>query len=121
MQNGGLSSNNDKKTNGVVPNGARLKKNFASPDCGAKIVGSNPESQGANNVISSTIDEYFLNKCSHQAWFVVELCESIKAIKFEIANFELFSSLPKEVRKKVRKTGSYFKQLNSVYLSLSNP
>ena len=39
-----------------------------------------------------------LNKCSDQAWFVVELCESIKAFKVEIANFELFSSVPKEFR-----------------------
>ena len=39
-----------------------------------------------------------LNKCSDKAWFVVELCESIKAFKIEIANFELYSSVPKEFR-----------------------
>ncbi len=37
-----------------------------------------------------------LNKCSDQIWFVVELCESIKGLKVELANFELFSSLPHE-------------------------
>ena len=39
-----------------------------------------------------------LNKCSDRAWFVVELCESIKAFKIEIANFELYSSVPKDIR-----------------------
>ena len=29
-----------------------LKKNFASLDCGAKVVSANPESQGAGNIIS---------------------------------------------------------------------
>ncbi len=39
-----------------------------------------------------------LNKCSDKIWFVVELCESIKAFRIEIANFELYSSVPKDVR-----------------------
>ena len=39
-----------------------------------------------------------LNKCTDKAWFVVELCESIKAFKVELANFELFSSSPKDIR-----------------------
>ena len=39
-----------------------------------------------------------LNKCSDKAWFVVELCESIKALKVEIANFELYSSVPHQFR-----------------------
>lgn len=37
----------------VVPSKA-LKKNFASLDCGAKVVGANSESQGANNIISTS-------------------------------------------------------------------
>jgi hypothetical protein len=39
-----------------------------------------------------------LNKCSDRSWFVVELCESIKALKIEMANFELYSSVPHEFR-----------------------
>ena len=39
-----------------------------------------------------------LNKCSDKAWFVVELCESIKAFRLELANFELYSSVPNEFR-----------------------
>ena len=82
------------KSNG----GSKLTKNFATPDCSAKIVAANPESQGASNVISHSKDEYFLNKCTDKSWFVVELCESIKALKVQLANFELYSSSPKEVR-----------------------
>jgi len=86
------------KVNGVASSGARMKKNYASPDCGAKIVGANPGSQGAANVITASRDDYFLNKCTDKSWFIVELCESIKALKIEIANFELFSSSPKQFK-----------------------
>lgn len=71
-------------------------KNHASPDCGAKIVAANPEARGAKNVLVSTRDEYMLNACTSRVWFVVELCEAIQAKKIELANFELFSSSPKD-------------------------
>lgn len=55
-------------------------KNYASPDCGAKIVGANPEAQHASAVLSSSQDEYALSPCnSAKIWFVVELCEAIQA------------------------------------------
>ncbi|KAL6262445.1 hypothetical protein P5V15_007531 [Pogonomyrmex californicus] len=71
-------------------------KNYASPDCGAKIVAANPEASSAKNVLVSTRDEYMLNACTSRVWFVVELCEAIQAKKIELANFELFSSSPKD-------------------------
>lgn len=75
-----------------------LKKNFASLDCGAKVLSANAEAQSPGNIISSHRDEYMLNKCENRAWFVVELCESIKALRMELANFELYSSVPHEFR-----------------------
>lgn len=39
-----------------------------------------------------------LNGCQDKIWFVVELCESIKALKIEIANFELYSSVPRHFK-----------------------
>ena len=42
-----------------------------------------------------------LNKCSDQGmdgWFVVELCAEMQAFKIELANFELYSSGPKDFR-----------------------
>ncbi|KAJ4449437.1 hypothetical protein ANN_00836 [Periplaneta americana] len=71
-------------------------KNYASPDCGAKIVGTNPEAMYAGSIISPSRDEYVLNACSNRFWFVVELCEAIQAKKIELANFELFSSSPRD-------------------------
>lgn len=71
-------------------------KNYASPDCGAKIVAVNPEARSARSVLVSTRDEYMLNPCTSRVWFVVELCEAIQAKKIELANFELFSSSPKD-------------------------
>lgn len=71
-------------------------KNYASPDCGAKIVAANPEATNAGAVLSSSKDEYYLNVCTNRIWFIVELCEAIQAKKIDIANFELFSSSPKD-------------------------
>lgn len=88
------SSASNGKANGVF----KMSKNFASPDCSAKIVGANSASQGSGNVITSSRDEYFLNKCTDKAWFVVELCESIKAVKIQLANFELYSSSPNQFK-----------------------
>ena len=88
------SNGHNAKANGAF----KMSKNFASPDCSAKIVGANSGSQGSGNVITSSRDEYFLNKCSQKAWFVVELCESIKAVKIQLANFELYSSSPNQFR-----------------------
>ena len=88
------SNNNNGKSNGVF----KTSKNFASPDCSAKIVGANSGSQGSGNVITSSRDEYFLNKCTDKSWFIVELCDSIKALKIQLANFELYSSSPNQFK-----------------------
>lgn len=38
-----------------------------------------------------------LNPCKAKIWFVIELCEPIQPSTIELANFELFSSTPKEL------------------------
>ncbi|XP_030380496.1 uncharacterized protein LOC115628497 [Scaptodrosophila lebanonensis] len=70
-------------------------KNYASPDCGAKIIASNGDATNTGAVLSHSSDEYMLSTCGSRIWFVVELCEAIQAQKVELANFELFSSSPK--------------------------
>lgn len=72
------------------------QKNYGSPDCGAKILASNPEAQSTSSVLSDK-DEYLLSPCTDRIWFVVELCDSIQAQRVELANFELFSSPLKSV------------------------
>lgn len=77
--------------------GTKLRsKNYASPACGAKVVAVNPEAGSASSILSPNRDEYMLNTCNSRIWFVVELCEAVQAQKIEIANFELFSSTPKD-------------------------
>lgn len=73
----------------------KTAKNYASPDCGGKIIASNSESSGTGYVLTSTKDEYMLSPCKSRIWFVVELCEAIQAERIDLANFELFSSSPK--------------------------
>lgn len=71
-------------------------KNYASPDCGAKVVAANSEAVSPSAILSPSKDEYKLNNCNNRIWFIVELCEPIQAKRIEIGNFELFSSSPKE-------------------------
>lgn len=93
---------NDVNANGHSGNGHKgpkvKSKNYASPDCGSKLMSANPEATHASKVIHSNRDEYMLNKCRDKIWFIIELCESIRPQKFDIANFELFSNLPKEIQ-----------------------
>ncbi|XP_037031118.1 uncharacterized protein LOC119070751 isoform X2 [Bradysia coprophila] len=70
-------------------------KNYASPDCGAKIIAANSEASSTGSVLTTTKDEYLLSPCTSRIWFVVELCEAIQAEVIDLANFELFSSSPK--------------------------
>jgi len=71
------------------------RKNYASPDCGAKLVGNNPEANHASHILLESKDDYMLNSCSNKIWFSIELCEAIKITSFELANLELFSNVPR--------------------------
>lgn len=87
---------NKKKKVMVIKSNKQRSKNYASPDCGAKIIAANPEADSTHSVLSTSKDEYLLSPCTSRIWFVVELCEAIRAEKIELANFELFSSSPKD-------------------------
>ncbi|XP_071802728.1 SUN domain-containing ossification factor-like isoform X1 [Asterias amurensis] len=73
-------------------------KNHASSDCGAKILNVNKGAQNAPAILQSNRDVYTLNPCTANIWFSVELCEPIQVKHLEIANYELFSSVPKSFR-----------------------
>ncbi|KAM6948238.1 SUN domain-containing ossification factor [Aplochiton taeniatus] len=70
--------------------------NYASVECGAKILGSNPEAKSTSAILMENMDMYMLNPCSNKIWFIIELCEPIQVKQLDIANFELFSSTPKD-------------------------
>ena len=74
------------------------RKNYAGLDCGAKIIENNPESSNPSHILTESKDDYMLNSCSAKVWFVIELCEPIKINEIELANFELFSNVPRQFR-----------------------
>lgn len=74
----------------------KSRRNYASYECGAKVLAANSEADGAGRVLNEQMDEYMLNPCKAKIWFVIELCEMIQVSQVDLANFELFSSMPKE-------------------------
>lgn len=67
------------------------KKNFASVECGAKVVRSSDNVKHPHHLITRNADEYLLYSCQESSYFVIELCETIKMIRFELDNYELYS------------------------------
>ncbi|BES89336.1 Sad1 / UNC-like C-terminal [Nesidiocoris tenuis] len=87
----------NKGENLTISNTKIRLKNYASPDCGAKVLAANPEATSPSAILSPSRDDYMLNPCNVKIWFAVELCESIQPQRIEVANFELFSSSPKDL------------------------
>lgn len=86
-------------TNGAAHPVKKVQKNFnnyASVECGAKILGANSEAKTTSAILKENMDLYMLNPCSNKIWFIIELCEPIQVKQLDIANFELFSSTPKD-------------------------
>src|SRR5271170_5963508 len=73
--------------------------NYASFDCAAAVLKSNPEAKGSSSILDENRDRYMLNKCGASNKFViVEMCEDILVDTVVLANFEFFSSTFKEFR-----------------------
>lgn len=97
-ENGSVTTTSNKPSGHQLPVVKLRAKNYASPDCGAKVLAANSRAQSSANVLTSSRDEYFLSPCTERIWFVVELCEPIQVEKIDIANFELFSSSLKDFK-----------------------
>lgn len=84
-----------------TPSGKPKKNriNWASADCGAKVLAANEEAMDASSVLTSSKDRYMLNPCSvKRQWIVIELCEEVGIDYIQIANFEFFSSTIKDIQ-----------------------
>ena len=68
------------------------KVNFASAECGAKVVRSNKELKSPSAILVKNTDTYALNPCSEKIWINIELCEEVKIDSITLANLEYFSS-----------------------------
>lgn len=78
---------------------ARGRFNFASFDCGAVVMASNPGAQRVSSILKENKDEYMLNHCdSPEHYVIVELCEEILVDTVHLANYEFFSSVFSHVR-----------------------
>ena len=70
------------------------RSNYASFDCAATVLKTNPECKGSNSVLVENKDSYMLNECSaRNKFFIVELCDDILIDTVVLANFEFFSSM----------------------------
>lgn len=93
QQNSAVINSSNKKLFQSSSNDNKLRiRNYASSECGAKVINSNKEAQGSYKILSESQDEYMLNPCNSKIWFIIELCEAIKLSFIEVANYELFSS-----------------------------
>lgn len=71
--------------------------NYASAMKGAKVVDHSKEAKGASNVLGKDHDKYLRNPCSvSNKYVVIELAEETLVDTVRIANFEHYSSNPKE-------------------------
>lgn len=85
------------------PSGARSRDagktckerfNYASFDCAANILKTNPKCKSSSSVLVENKDSYMLNECAMDNKFlIVELCDHIQIDTVVLANFEFFSSM----------------------------
>lgn len=69
------------------------RSNYASFDCAATVLKTNPKCKGSKSVLVENKDSYMLNECSTDNKFlIVELCDDILVDTVVLANFEYFSS-----------------------------
>jgi hypothetical protein len=77
---------------------AHNKYNYASPDCSARIHSSSRLTQHASSLLHKSRDRYMLTPCkADEHWVVVELCDEIRVEAIEIAVWEFFSGVVREV------------------------
>ncbi|KAE8417961.1 UNC-like C-terminal-domain-containing protein [Aspergillus pseudocaelatus] len=68
--------------------------NYASFDCAATVLKTNPECKGSSSVLVENKDSYMLNECRAKNKFIIlELCDDILVDTVVLANYEFFSSI----------------------------
>lgn len=72
--------------------GREMRLNYASEDCGAKVLDASSGVRGLDSILSGSVDSYTLFVCSDNKWMVLELCEEVSIDVILIANLEYFSS-----------------------------
>lgn len=83
----------------IIPMGTN-KRNYASKECGAKVISANKEAENKGAILNDDGDEYLRNPCEYaqNKYLVVELCETIQPTAVDLVDFEFFSSHVKDFR-----------------------
>lgn len=68
--------------------------NFASFDCAANILKTNPQCKSSSSILVENKDSYMLNECgANNKFLIIELCDHVQIDTVVLANFEFFSSM----------------------------
>ncbi|GAD91957.1 Sad1/UNC domain protein [Paecilomyces variotii No. 5] len=68
--------------------------NYASFDCAATVLKTNPQCTGSSSVLIENKDSYMLNECrAKEKFLILELCDDILVDTIVLANYEFFSSI----------------------------
>ncbi|KAL3706529.1 hypothetical protein TMatcc_007541 [Talaromyces marneffei ATCC 18224] len=68
--------------------------NYASFDCAATVLKTNPECSGSSSILIENKDSYMLNECrAKNKFLILELCDDILVDTIVLANYEFFSSI----------------------------
>ena len=72
----GQAENKTSEANPNAPHHPKMKKNFASQDCGAKIAGANAEAQSALNVITPSryVTVVILGSAKINLLYKIQIC-----------------------------------------------
>ncbi|KAK2744991.1 hypothetical protein FQN57_004121 [Myotisia sp. PD_48] len=73
--------------------------NYASFDCAATVLKTNPKTTGSSAVLIENKDSYMLSECREKDKFVIlEMCDDILVDTIVLANYEFFSSIFRSFR-----------------------
>jgi Sad1 / UNC-like C-terminal len=68
--------------------------NYASFDCAATVLRTNPQCSGSSSILIENKDSYMLNECrAKEKFLILELCDDILVDTIVLANYEFFSSI----------------------------
>ena len=75
------------------------KFNYVSGDCGARILSANAGARELTALLVNSRDKYMINKCSTADKYVeLEFCQEILVESIVLSNYELFSSVFKDLK-----------------------
>jgi hypothetical protein len=67
--------------------------NYASFDCGAIVLSTNPGAKSSTSLLHADKDRYMINQCQEEKYVIVQMCETILVNEIQLANYEFFSSM----------------------------